>query len=172
MVYCGRLDREKQVEVLVEAHALLPKALGVRLALIGDGPLRPRLAAAAAADTSVVVLPYQRQRSALATLLASADVYVTAGPFETFGLAVVEAQACGLPVVGVAAGALVDRVPPRAGRLGPTGDARAMADNIAAILAGDHRAMGLAAADEVVTHGSWNVIFDRLSALYERAVAL
>lgn len=38
--------------------------------------------------------------------LAAADIYVTAGPHETFGLSVIEAEASGLPVVGVDAGAL------------------------------------------------------------------
>jgi glycosyltransferase involved in cell wall biosynthesis len=49
--------------------------------------------------------------SDLAAWLASADLYVSAMADETFGISVIEAQASGLPVVGVAAGAMVDRVP-------------------------------------------------------------
>ena len=44
---------------------------------------------------------------------------------ETFGVSIIEAQASGLPVVGVAAGAMIDRVTDAVGRLGPVGDARA-----------------------------------------------
>ena len=46
---------------------------------------------------------------------------------ETFGVSIIEAQASGLPVVGVAGGAMIDRVTDAMGRLGPVGDADAMA---------------------------------------------
>jgi len=45
-------------------------------------------------------------------------------------VSIVEAQASGLPVVGVAAGAMIDRVTDEVGRLGPVGDAQAMTKNI------------------------------------------
>jgi glycosyltransferase involved in cell wall biosynthesis len=49
---------------------------------------------------------------------------------ETFGVSIVEAQASGLPVVGVAAGAMIDRVTDGVGHLGPIDDSEAMARNI------------------------------------------
>ena len=49
------------------------------------------------------------------------------------GVSIVEAQASGLPVVGVAAGAMLDRVTDAVGRLGPVGDSAAMAANILAL---------------------------------------
>ena len=69
-------------------------------------------------------------RGELARWLASADIYVSGMADETFGVSIVEAQASGLPVVGVAAGAMIDRVTDAVGRLGPVGDADAMARNI------------------------------------------
>jgi alpha-1,6-mannosyltransferase len=45
-------------------------------------------------------------------------------------VSIVEAQASGLPVVGVAAGAMIDRVTDATGRLGPVGDPSVMAANI------------------------------------------
>jgi len=158
------------VEVLVDAHGQLPAELGARLVLVGDGPLGPQLAASARANHRLTVVSYQRQRDKLAALLASADVYVTAGPFETFGLSILEAQACGLPVVGVAAGALIDRVPPHFGRLGPVGDAGAMAANIVELLRGDHRGMGLAAGRDAEAHCSWHTVFEQLTAMYQAMV--
>ncbi|HLB38634.1 MAG TPA: glycosyltransferase, partial [Gemmatimonadales bacterium] len=56
----------------------------------------------------LAVLPYERDRAGLARALASADLYVAPFPMETFGLAAVEAMACGLPVVGVNSGAMAD----------------------------------------------------------------
>ena len=59
---------------------------------------------------------------------------------ETFGISIIEAQASGLPVVGVAAGAMIDRVTEAMGRLGPVGDGAAMAANILAVWNGDRHA--------------------------------
>ena len=73
---------------------------------------------------------YLDKRAELARWLASADIYVSAMADETFGVSIVEAQASGLPVVGVSAGAMIDRVTAATGRLGPVGDAEAMARNI------------------------------------------
>ena len=52
----------------------------------------------------------RKDRAELARWLASADIYVSGMADETFGVSIVEAQASGLPVVGVAAGAMIDRV--------------------------------------------------------------
>ena len=84
---------------------------------------------------------YVKDRAELARWLASADIYVSAMADETFGVSIIEAQASGLPVVGVAAGAMIDRVTDAIGRLGPVGDADAMARNILAVWNGDRAAM-------------------------------
>lgn len=167
LIYTGRLDREKQVEVLVEAFRRLPPHLNARLFLMGEGPLRPRLTVEAAGDPRFCVQPYEPDRTRLAALLASADTYVTAGPFETFGLSVLEAQASGLPVVGVAAGALPDRVPRGLGALVPVGDAAAMAAAITDQLQCDPRARGRAARAWVEREFGWPRVFAALVARYE-----
>jgi alpha-1,6-mannosyltransferase len=88
---------------------------------------------------------------------------------ETFGVSIVEAQASGLPVVGVAAGAMVDRVTPDVGLLGPVDDADAMADNILAVWNSDHRAMGDAAAEHARQY-SWDRSMTELfTTVYPRA---
>ena len=85
---------------------------------------------------------YVRNRAELAGWLASADIYVSGMADETFGISIIEAQASGLPVVGVAAGAMIDRVTDAMGRLGPVGDAEAMAANILAVWNGDRAGDG------------------------------
>jgi alpha-1,6-mannosyltransferase len=90
---------------------------------------------------------------------------------ETFGISVIEAQASGLPVVGVAAGAMIDRVTPDIGRIGPTGDAAAMARNICDVWAGDHAAMAEAScrhAQQFCWSNSMEALF---GTLYPRAIA-
>lgn len=167
LIYTGRLDREKQVEVLVAAFRRLPPHLNARLFMMGEGPLRPQLTVDAADDPRLCVQRFEPDRSRLATLLASADLYVTAGPYETFGLSVLEAQASGLPVVGVAAGALPDRVPLGLGALVPVGDAAAMAAAMADQLQCDPRARGRAARAWVEQEFGWEQVFDDLVARYE-----
>jgi alpha-1,6-mannosyltransferase len=139
LIYVGRLDGEKKPDVVVEAFRRLPAELGARLILIGEGPLREQINAIG--DPRIVAPGYLKDRTELAKWLASADIYVSGMADETFGLSIIEAQASGLPVVGVAAGAMIDRVTDRIGRLGPVGDSAAMARNILAVWNGDREAM-------------------------------
>lgn len=135
LIYVGRLDGEKKPDLVVEAFRRLPPELGARLALIGEGPLKDEIAQLG--DERIVMPGYLKNRAELARWLASADIYVSAMADETFGVSIVEAQASGLPVVGVAAGAMLDRVTRPIGRLGPVGDSAAMAENILAVWHGD-----------------------------------
>ena len=139
LVYVGRLDGEKKPDLVVDAFRRLPPSLGARLALIGEGPLKAEIAAAG--DARIVLHGYLNGRAELARWLASADIYVSGMADETFGVSIVEAQASGLPVVGVAAGAMIDRVTDAVGRLGPVGDAAAMAANILDVWKADRTAI-------------------------------
>lgn len=170
-VFAGRLDGEKRVRGLVEAHRLLAESTGLQLALVGEGPLRDELERRAQEERRLAVLPYQKQPLAVARLLASADLYATAGPHETFGLSVVEAQACGLPVVGVRAGALIERVPPEVGRLAAPDDPASLAAEIAAILGEDLPAIGARARALVEGSFSWRRTFERLLEVYAEVLA-
>ncbi|MEO6226154.1 MAG: glycosyltransferase, partial [Sphingomicrobium sp.] len=117
LIYAGRLDNEKKPELVADAFQQLPKSLGAKLVLIGEGPLKADIAARK--DPRIILPGYIRDRGTLARWLASADIYVSGMADETFGISIIEAQASGLPVVGVEAGAMLDRVNDRLGRLGP-----------------------------------------------------
>lgn len=166
LIYAGRLSAEKDVLTLTEAVNRLPGDFDAMLWIIGEGPLHDRIESLAKRNPAIRLLPYEEEREDFARLLASADVYVTAGPHETFALSVIEAQACGLPVVGVDAGALQERVPAGLGLLGPVGDARAMADNIVRVAPDRAQICGRARA-HVERHFSWDSAFTRLVACYQ-----
>jgi alpha-1,6-mannosyltransferase len=153
LIYAGRLDGEKKPDVVVDAFRKLPRSLGAKLALIGEGPLRQEIEALG--DDRIVMPGYVNGRPELARWLASADVYVSGMADETFGVSIVEAQASGLPVVGVAAGAMVDRVSDSVGRLGPIGDSSVMARNIAEMLSSDRSAIAEKARAEALKY-SWD----------------
>lgn len=153
LIYVGRLDGEKKPDVVVDAFRRLPDGLGAKLVLVGEGPLKDSIAAFG--DTRIILPGYVHSRSEIARWLASADIYVSGMADETFGISIVEAQASGLPVVGVAAGAMLDRVTDATGRLGPVGDSGAMARNILEIWNADRRAM----SDQARAHAlqfSWD----------------
>jgi len=162
IIYVGRLDGEKKPDVVVDAFRRLPEGLGAKLVLLGEGPLRSEIAAL---DDKRIVMPgYVKSRAELSRWLASADIYASGMADETFGISIVEAQASGLPVVGVAAGAMIDRVTDATGRLGPVGDAEAMAANILAVLCSNHEAMAAAARAHALQF-SWN---SSMGALFGR----
>ena len=159
LIYVGRLDGEKKPDVVVDAFRRLPRELDARLALLGEGPLRSELAAIR--DERIIMPGYVRSRAELARWLASADVYVSAMADETFGISIIEAQASGLPVVGVAAGAMIDRVTDAMGRLGPIGDSDKMAANILSVVRGDREAMASAARAHALQF-SWDSSMEAL----------
>ncbi len=98
LVAAGRLTPQKNYETAVKALARLPE---VHLAIAGDGPLRESLQALAA-ELGVerrLHLIGTLDRAALGDLFAIGTVYLSPSNWETFGLAAVEAQMAGLPVV-------------------------------------------------------------------------
>jgi alpha-1,6-mannosyltransferase len=153
LIYVGRLDGEKKPDVVVDAFRRLPREIGAKLALLGEGPLKTEIAALG--DDRIIMPGYVRNRAELARWLASADIYVSAMADETFGISIIEAQASGLPVVGVAAGAMLDRVTDAMGRLGPVGDSETMAANILSAWGADHNAMREAARQHALQF-SWD----------------
>ena len=88
MAYCGRLAVEKNIDAFLNLD--LP---GTKL-VIGDGPQRAGLAAR---HPDVKFVGY-RHGAELARMVGSADVLVFPSLTDTFGLAMIEALACGVPV--------------------------------------------------------------------------
>jgi len=158
--YVGRLATEKRVHLL--AHAA--RVPGVRVVVVGDGPrgasLRRRM-------PDVAFLGF-RAGDELATTVASLDVFVHTGRDETFCQAVQEALAAGVPVVGPAAGGILDLV--RHGENGYLYEPDEPAQIAAAVaeLAADKplRACLGRAARRSVGGRSWEAVGDSLLAQY------
>tara|TARA_B000000460_G_scaffold187794_1_gene135241 strand:- start:654 stop:1094 length:441 start_codon:yes stop_codon:yes gene_type:complete len=119
-----------------------------------------------------VVFPgFMDDREELARALASSDIYVSAMASETFGISVIEAQACGLPVIGVDSGAMPSRVSPANGILVPVEDTDAMAQAVLDIWPNKVAAMGREARALVEREYSWDATFDHLfKTIYPKAL--
>ena len=122
LIYAGRIDREKKTRIVVDAFKKLPANWGAGLAMLGDGSEREAFMQECA-GLNAHFPGFVAEREILARYLASSDIYISAMEDETFGISILEAQSTGLPIVGVRAGAMVERAPSHLGRFGAPGDA-------------------------------------------------
>lgn len=157
LVFAGRFSEEKNLYVLREAMALLGRPY--HLLLIGGGR-------GARLSHNVTVMPYRRHSIELAQWLASADALVHAGSSETFGLVIVEAMACGRPVVGVRAGAVPELVDEQVGELAEPESAASMARAIGRLYERDLDALGASARARALQRFTWSHVLQLQLASY------
>ncbi|CAM9359036.1 unnamed protein product [Phaeothamnion confervicola] len=96
VVYVGRLAPEKGLDTLITVAQSVDN---LYLAIVGDGPLGGYLASLHGAANRVYCRPGFLSHDDLPRMYASADAHVTCSLFETLGNTVLEAHACGIPVV-------------------------------------------------------------------------
>lgn len=135
LLMCSRLSVEKRPGTALDTlETLLRRGRRAVLVVAGDGPLRPRLEQRARERAlPVAFLGHVSDQALLAALQAGADVCLAPGPAETFGLAALEAMACGTPVVASASSALPEVIGSAGATAGDGGEA--FADAVEALLA-------------------------------------
>ena len=158
LVYAGRFTPEKKLHVLIEAV----RKLGERyhLVLVGSGDELPQA-------NNVTIIPFQRDQRQLAHLLASCDVLVHPGDCETFGLIVLEAMSCGLPVVATNRGGVAELVDRETGILAKPDSVDSLAEAIEAIYWRDMARMGQAARRKAVERYDWDQILPQVLGRYD-----
>ncbi len=143
LLSAGRLSFEKNVDVLLRAFALLHgKHPETRFVITGDGPARKTLEATArelGVAKKVCFVGFVSERE-LPLYYSAADCFATASTFETQGLALLEAMACGTPAVGANALAIPEAIhDERNGLLFTPGDARECALKLEHVLCAGER---------------------------------
>jgi len=122
----------KRVELVVEAFAAMPQH---RLVVVGDGPSAP-LVTAAAKGAGNIEIRGRVEQAELVRLTQTARAFVFAAE-EDFGIAMVEAQAAGTPVIAYGRGGAADIVlPGETGLLFAEQTAAAVAQAVAEFVAG------------------------------------
>lgn len=123
------LRAEKRIDVLLKAFSqLVKKGKPVRLKIAGDGPLKRRLEGLArhlGLRDRIEFLGYL-SREQIARELQESDCLVLPSEVETFGMALVEAMAAGLPIISTRCGGPEDIVTEETGLLVPVNDEAAL----------------------------------------------
>ncbi len=105
VIFAGRLIKEKNVEFLIKAiHDVKKKIPDIKCCIIGDGPEREkleRLVHELNIEDNVVFKGFMKNYSDLISYMKASEVFVLPSTREGFGIVVIEANACGLPVVVV-----------------------------------------------------------------------
>ncbi|HET8878422.1 MAG TPA: glycosyltransferase family 1 protein [Arthrobacter sp.] len=159
--YVGRLAAEKQVEDL----AVLAGLPGTRLVIVGDGPQRAALEAALPEALFTGFLGGEE----LARAVASFDLFVHPGEFETFCQTIQEAMASGVPVVATGRGGPLDLVEnSRTGWLYEPGDLAALRARVADLAGDDAKRRAFAAAAHTSVQGrTWHALGEELVEHYD-----
>lgn len=168
VMYSGRLTREKGCELMVDAF-LAAQARDERLHLVlaGGGPeersIRDRL------GSSATFLGWL-EGDDLPAAYALADVFLFASRTDTFGQVILEAQACGVPVVAVGEGGPASLIDHRRSGLLCEPTAKSLADAILEVVGSPVLATSLRAGGLAATAGrSWEASMHQLAGGYARA---
>jgi glycosyltransferase involved in cell wall biosynthesis len=137
IVAVGRLAPQKGYDVLLRAFAqVAPAHPSWNLAIVGEGPLRVELTGLAASLGIADRVEFRGWLPEPGVVLAASDIFVMASLYEGFPNALLEAMACGLPVIStqsIGAGEIISDG--HDGLLTPVGDADALADAMRRLIA-------------------------------------
>lgn len=168
-LFVGRLETQKGVDVLLEGFARANA--GAWLWIVGDGSLRSELETRARALGVLERVRFEGAVADAAPFYWGADAFAIASRWEGLPLALLEAQAAGLPVVAAAAGGVAEAIREgTSGLLVPRENPAALAAAMGRI-AGEPelaRRLGYEAARQAREEWSWERMVSAYEVLYER----
>ena len=155
----------KRVKDVVRVFARIRRTMPATLVMIGDGPERDDAEREARELSVAADVRFLGRIDTVAPLLQQSDLFVLPTQSESFGLAALEAMACGVPVVGSRAGGLPEVIEDGvSGILEPPGSVEAMGRRASELLRDParHRAMAAAAVERARHYDA-----DRIVPMYE-----
>jgi N-acetyl-alpha-D-glucosaminyl L-malate synthase BshA len=161
----------KRVDDVVRVFAAVRSQARVRLELVGDGPERPRVEALVRELGIEHDVRFHGETPDLVELYRASDVFLLPSASESFGLAALEAMACGVPVVAADVGGVPEVVVDgETGFLAAVGDVQGMARHVRLLLGDErlHARVSAAARRHAESHFQIEPAIDRYEAAYRR----
>jgi L-malate glycosyltransferase len=172
LVHVSNFRPVKRVDDVLGMFERVVEHMPARLLLIGDGPERQRLESQCRSAHTCDAVQFLGKMTQPEDVVASCDLFVLPSESESFGLAALEAMACGVPVVSSNTGGLPEvNIHGKSGLTNDVGDVDAMAANALAIL-GDpatHERYRKGAFEQA-KHFDLEVVLPRYEALYEQVL--
>jgi alpha-1,6-mannosyltransferase len=166
LLYIGRLDDDKEFGLLLDVLPEVLRRPDVLVTVVGAGRHQRRVAAMS--HPRFRYLGFVSDRLAIRTIYAANDVLLAPGRFETFGLAVLEAAAAGLVVVGPDQGGTGELLGQMQSPLAfDAGDRRAFLDRIVASIEGEIAPLAERSRAVAARYGTWHDSVARHVAVYE-----
>ncbi|HUQ64303.1 MAG TPA: glycosyltransferase [Acidimicrobiales bacterium] len=170
----GNLTPKKDHRTLLEAAVVLMRRHdNVRIVIMGDGPLRQDLEAAAQALGIADRVTFTGSRPDVPELLAALDAFVLSSQFEGFPIALVEAMATGLPCVATSVGGTPELMTDHNnGILVKPGDAAVLAGGLDELIMNPElrQAISRQAASDALKYGLRDAV-ERLQCIYSEVLA-
>lgn len=167
----GRHTPEKRWPCVIDAVARVAAKRPVGLVLIGNGHQQASVIEHVNGNPHIQLLEPIRNRTALATIMASCDALVHGSSAETFGLVASEALASGLPLVLPNAGAVADIAHPDFSETYVPGNAHDAALAIERLLDRDQHQLRSAAHHAAMTARTLDEHFTELFQTYADAIS-
>ncbi len=172
--FVGQLDERKGIGVLLSAFELIRARLpDAYLVLGGEGPLREMIESEAREKgwgERVVLTGFVED---VAAIMHAIDVLLLPSYWEGFGIVLIEAMACGRPVITTDISSMPEIVEEgRTGFLIPPGESSALAERAVLLLQDEalRARMGQAARQRVAEHFSHDRMIEKLESLFVREV--
>ena len=175
IVHISNFRPVKRVADVVAAFALVRRQLPAHLCLVGDGPDRHAAERQCRELGLTGDVSFAGNQALVEPILERSDLFLSASETESFGLASLEALACGVPVVATRTGGVPEVVcEGRNGLLCPVGDVEALARSCVALLSDPPRreAFGRHGRDWARSRFDRDVIVARYREVYRATLAL
>lgn len=173
LVHVSNFRPVKRVHDVLSIFERVNAVMPARLLMIGDGPDRSSVEARVRAQGLHARVRFLGRQSEFAEVLGDSDVFVLPSRTESFGVAALEAMACGVPVVASRVGGLPEVVTPgETGELVGCGDVEGMAQAVLGIVSDPSRreALGTQARARAVERFQDGPAMDRYESIYRRVL--